>query len=72
MTLQELEEKLNGYAFYRTHRSFLVNVNFIEKIVPWFNGAHNLILADGNDTKIPVSRSSAKPLFRLLQHPIGH
>lgn len=67
MTLQQLEEKLAGYSFYRTHRSFLVNMNFVLEIVPWFNGTYNLILKDDKRTQIPVSRSSAKELLNRLQ-----
>jgi two-component system response regulator LytT len=66
MTLQELEEKLRGYPFFRTHRSFLVNLDYIQEITPWFNGAWNLILKDGKRSKIPVSRAAAKRLFALL------
>ena len=68
MTLQELEEKLKGFPFFRTHRSYLVNLDFIQEISPWFNGAYNLILKDGKQTKIPVSRSAQKKLFQLLEH----
>jgi two-component system response regulator LytT len=67
MTLQELEEKLRGYSFFRPHRSYLVNLDYIKEIVPWFNGAYNLILTDKNHTQIPVSRTSAKNLFEILQ-----
>ena len=67
MTLQELEEKLNGYPFFKPHRSYLVNLDYIHEIVPWFNGAYNLILKERSDVKIPVSRKAAKTLFRRLQ-----
>lgn len=66
MTLQELEEKLKGFPFFRTHRSYLVNLDFIQEITPWFNGAYNLILKGGKKTRIPVSRSAQKKLFKLL------
>ncbi|MGM7723071.1 LytTR family DNA-binding domain-containing protein [uncultured Metabacillus sp.] len=66
MTLQELEEKLPP-AFFRSHRSYLVNLDYIDEIVPWFNGAYNIILKNIDQTKIPVSRSAAKQLFDLLQ-----
>src|SRR5699024_2444745 len=41
LTLQELERKLTGLPFFRTHRSYLVNLNQILEITPWFNGAYN-------------------------------
>ncbi|MCF6094976.1 LytTR family DNA-binding domain-containing protein [Microaerobacter geothermalis] len=67
MTLQELEEKLRDLPFFRSHRSYLVNIEYIQEIVPWFNGAYNLILKNKEKTKIPVSRSSAKHLFEIFQ-----
>jgi two-component system response regulator LytT len=67
MTLQDLEEKLTNSSFFRTHRGYLVNLDYIHEIVPWFNGAYNLILKNKDHAKIPVSRSAAKPLFEILQ-----
>lgn len=67
MSLQELEKKLTGHPFFRPHRSFLVNLNCIREIIPWFNGAYNLILKDKQQSKIPVSRSAAKSLFERLR-----
>jgi two-component system response regulator LytT len=67
LTLQELEEKLSTFDFFRCHRSYLVNLNYIQEIVPWFNGAYNLTLKNKEKTKIPVSRSSAKDLMNILQ-----
>lgn len=67
MTLQQMEEKLNNYSFYRTHRSFLVNMNYVLELIPWFNGTYNLVLNDGRRTQVPVSRSSAKELLQRLQ-----
>ncbi|CAM3003399.1 LytTR family DNA-binding domain-containing protein [Paenibacillus sediminis] len=65
-TLQELEEKL-GTAFFRTHRSYLVNLDYIQEIEPWFNGAYNAILSDMSRTKIPVSRIAGKDMIKLLE-----
>ncbi|PAD77346.1 LytR/AlgR family response regulator transcription factor [Paenibacillus campinasensis] len=66
-TLQELEERLAGYSFFRPHRSYLVNVDRIAELLPWQNGAYNLVLKDGDGTVIPLSREAAKDLFRLLR-----
>ncbi len=67
MTLKELEEKLESYPFYRPHRSYLVNLDAIEEITPWFNGAYNIIIRDTNRSTIPVSRTAAKAFFEVLQ-----
>ena len=64
---QQLEEKLSSYSFFRTHRSFLVNMNYMLELIPWFNGTYNLVLNDEKKTKIPVSRSAAKELLQRLQ-----
>lgn len=66
-TLQELEEKLAGYSFFRPHRSYLVNVNRIAELSPWQNGAYNIVLKDEQRTMIPLSREAARDLFRLLR-----
>ncbi|MEI3607164.1 LytTR family DNA-binding domain-containing protein [Pseudogracilibacillus sp. SE30717A] len=68
MTLQELEKKLEGLSFFRTHRSYLVNLNHILEITPWFNGAYNITLKNKEKTTIPVSRSARKALFERFGH----
>ncbi|MGP4073994.1 LytR/AlgR family response regulator transcription factor [Piscibacillus sp. B03] len=68
MTLKELEEKLEAYPFYRPHRSYLVNLDAIEEITPWFNGAYNIVVRDHNKSTIPVSRTAAKAFFEVLQY----
>ncbi|WP_405099679.1 LytR/AlgR family response regulator transcription factor [Oceanobacillus sp. FSL H7-0719] len=67
MTLQELEGKLANDAFFRTHRSYLVNLNHIFEITPWFNGTSNVTLKDKEKTKIPVSRSASKILLKRFK-----
>jgi two-component system response regulator LytT len=66
-TLQELEQKLAGHSFFRSHRSYLVNLDYILEIEPWFSGAYNVLLKEGKKTKIPVSRASAKELLKILK-----
>ncbi len=65
-TLQELEERL-GAGFFRPHRSYLVNLDYIREIQPWFNGACNAVLKHAEEIRIPVSRSAAKEMLRLLE-----
>lgn len=64
-TLQELEDRL-GAGFFRPHRSYLINLDGIEAIEPWFNGAYNALLKGEGRTCIPVSRVAAKEMIRLL------
>jgi two-component system response regulator LytT len=66
MTLQQLEEKLQSHSFFRVHKSYLVNLQYVSELTPWFNGAYNLTLKGERDA-IPVSRSYAKELLRRLE-----
>ncbi|MDQ0154684.1 LytR/AlgR family response regulator transcription factor [Robertmurraya andreesenii] len=67
MTLQELENQLEGHVFFRPHRSYLVNLNHVLEITPWFNGTSNLTLKDKNRTKIPVSRAASKTILDIFK-----
>jgi len=63
-TLVILEKRLPQMNFLRVHRSFIVNINHISEIQPWFNSTYNLIMKD--DSKVPVSRTYAKELKKQL------
>jgi len=63
-TLNELEKKLNASGFVRPHRSFLVNINHVREVIPWFNGSYKLIMDDRERTEVPVSRYNVKDLKR--------
>lgn len=64
--LKDLEEKLSGFSFFRTHKGYLVNLARVEEMTPWFNGAYQLSLSNV-ETKIPVSRNYVKPLRAELE-----
>jgi len=55
-SLNELEAKLKDHHFFRTHKSFLVNLNEIREVIPWFNNTLLLHLK-GSSMEIPVSRT---------------
>lgn len=65
-TLNELEQKLQATGFARPHRSFLVNINHVREVVPWFNGGYKLFMDDRENTEIPVSRYNVKALKNIL------
>lgn len=65
-TLEELFELLDPAMFWRAHRSFLVNINQIREVVPWFKSSYQLRMADKKQTEIPVSRAQTKRLRELF------
>ena len=65
-SLNELHERLGEESFFRSHRSYLVNLRKVKEIIPWFNGAYNIILEDLPNEEIPVSRQQAGPLKRIF------
>lgn len=64
-SMQYWEERLEEFNFFRCHKSYLVNFNRIEKLLPMFNNTYLLKLAD-YPKEIPVSRSKAKELSQIL------
>ena len=65
-TLEELAEQLDGTQFWRAHRSFLVNLQHIREVVPWFKSSYQLRMDDRKGTEVPVSRSQTKRLRELF------
>jgi two-component system LytT family response regulator/two-component system response regulator LytT len=65
-TLEELMEQLDPVAFWRTHRSFLVNIQHIREVVPWFKSSYQLRMDDRKQSELPVSRSQTKRLRELF------
>ncbi len=64
-SLHELEEKLNKKGFFRTHRSYLINLNKIREISPWFNGSY-IATIEGVDDEIPISQNNVKSFKQIL------
>jgi two-component system response regulator LytT len=60
-TLGDLEEQL-APRFFRTHRSFLVNLDHIGEILPEEAGTFRIVLRDEARTIVPLSRRQARRL----------
>ena len=66
-TIEDLQANLDREMFWRVHRSFLVNINKIKEVVPWFKSSYQLRMDDKKHTEIPVSRVQTKRLRELLK-----
>lgn len=64
--LKELEDKLRPPAFLRTHKSYIVNLDKVQEIVPWFNNTYLLKLEDSPDHDVPVARHYIKQFQSIL------
>jgi two-component system LytT family response regulator/two-component system response regulator LytT len=65
-TLEELTDQLDPKQFWRVHRSFVVNIQHIREVVPWFKSSYQLRMDDRKQTEVPVSRSQTKRLRELF------
>ena len=65
-TLEDLQATLDPDLFWRAHRSFVVNINKIREVVPWFKSTYQLKMDDKKGTEIPVSRIQSRRLRDML------
>lgn len=62
--LSVLERRLHSSSMLRVHRAYIVNVDRIVEIEPWFNSTYHLKMQDG--AMVPVSRTYMKELKKAL------
>jgi two-component system LytT family response regulator/two-component system response regulator LytT len=65
-TLEELQAALDPDLFWRAHRSFVVNINRIREVVPWFKSTYQLKMDDKKVSEVPVSRMQSRKLREML------
>lgn len=70
-TLADIQERVKGTTLYRVHRSYIVNLNRVREVVPWFKGTYWLRLpnktAKGEELiDIPVSKAQVKLIKEIL------
>src|SRR6185312_599058 len=66
-TIEELHATLEGTSFWRAHRSYLVNLNHVREVGPWFNSTYQLRMDDNTQTEVPVSRTQSRQLRELYK-----
>lgn len=65
--LMELEHDLKQQGFFRSHRGYLVNLNKVIEVIPWFKGKYLLVMDDAEKTEVPVSRTYIKELCEIFK-----
>ena len=53
--------------FWRVHRSFLVNINRIKEVVPWFKSSYQLRMDDKKHTEVPRQPGADAALAGTIQ-----
>jgi DNA-binding LytR/AlgR family response regulator len=64
-TLKELEPRLSPHNFARVHKAYLVNLDHVAEVVPWFSGTYLVRMADEARTEVPMSRRYAVHLKKM-------
>lgn len=67
-TLNELEDRLKRSGFFRAHRSFLVNLQYTQEVIPYSRNSYSLRLSDQDQTEIPLSKNAAAELREILDY----
>jgi two-component system LytT family response regulator/two-component system response regulator LytT len=66
-TLKSLLDSIDPNQFQQTHRSYVVNLDRVEKVQPLFSGNFDLLLKDSAKSVIPLSRRYAQKLKKLVK-----
>ncbi len=64
-TLKELEPRLTPHNVARVHKAYLVNLDHVKEVAPWFSGTFIIRMDDAAHTEIPLSRNYAAQLKKL-------
>ena len=66
ISLAKLEQRLTPHGFFRVHRGYIVNLDYVQDFVTVSGGVVQLGLKDIDDKKIPVSRRRVVAVKRML------
>lgn len=64
-TLADFEDRVRGTNMMRVHKSYLVNLDKVREVVPWFKGTYWLKV-EGSTEEIPVSKTQIKEIKEIL------
>ncbi|HAM81855.1 LytTR family transcriptional regulator DNA-binding domain-containing protein [Ornithinibacillus bavariensis] len=65
-TMNELEERLKPFGFFRCHRSYIVNLQKVREVITWTRNSFSLVLDDKPKSTIPLSKTKMTQLKELL------
>lgn len=65
-TLTEMEIRLTHTNLIRVHKSYIVNMDKVTEVIPWFKGTYWLKVEGNREAEIPVSKSQIKEIKDIL------
>lgn len=66
VTMNKMEEKLKDKGFFRVHKSYIVNLNYVEELLPSYNNGYAMRLKYYESELVPISRVQAKTIKELF------
>ena len=66
-SLEELEADLDPDLYFRSHRSYVVNLKRVREIAPGRGSSFKLIMATDPPLELPLSRYQARKLRKILR-----
>lgn len=66
LRLKDFEARLSPKSFFRSHRSFVVNLDHVTEMTSLYGGLYMLKIKDQDASEVPVSRRQTKHLKSLL------
>jgi len=65
-SINDLERRLDPIKFFRSHKCYLINLNKVEKIIPWGDNSYLVKFTSSNKDAL-IARSKVKMLYDLLE-----
>jgi len=66
LSLNELEQKLTPFGFFRSHRSYIVNLQKVREIITWTRNSYSLALNSNEKNVVPLSKNKLTDLKETL------
>lgn len=64
--LTELQERLSNTNLMRVHKSYIVNLDKVRQVIPWYKSTYWLKVEGQSSLQIPVSKSRIKDIKSIL------
>ena len=67
-TLNDIEKRLTGSSFFRSHRGYIVNLSLIKEIYPWGKKGYQITFSGTKETAL-LTNEKFKELEKRLLYP---